>query len=52
MYINFLVVHKKLRDRKLAPILIEEIKRRIAHTNVYTAIYTSGTVSHPPFAIS
>ena len=50
VYINFLVVHKKLRDKKLAPLLIEEIKRRISHTNVYTAIYTSGQVTHPPFA--
>lgn len=43
-------MHKKLRDKKLAPILIEEIKRRIANTNVVTALYTSGTVAHPPFA--
>lgn len=49
IYINFLVVHKKLREKKLAPKLIDEVKRRIALTGVSTAIYTSGTVSHPPF---
>jgi len=43
-------VHKKLRDKKLAPKLIDEVKRRIALTNVYTAIYTSGSMSHAPFA--
>lgn len=49
VYINFLVVHKKLRDKRLAPKLIDEVKRRIALTNVYTAIYTSGSMSHTPF---
>ena len=45
-----MVIHKKLRTKRLAPKLIEEIKRRIALTNVCTAIYTSGTVMHTPFS--
>ena len=49
VYINFLVVHKNLRDKRLAPKLIDEVKRRTANTNIHTAIYTSGTVMHPPF---
>lgn len=27
--INFLCVHKKLRDKRLAPLLIKEITRRV-----------------------
>ena len=33
--INFLVVHKKLRTKKLAPVLIKEITRRINLTKVW-----------------
>jgi glycylpeptide N-tetradecanoyltransferase len=48
--INFLCVHKKLRAKKLAPILIKEITRRVNLTNVWQAIYTSGSVFPMPFS--
>ena len=47
--INFLCVHKKLRAKRLAPVLIKEITRRINLTNVWQAIYTSGEIMPLPF---
>jgi len=32
--INFLCVHKKLRSKRLAPVLIKEIIRRVSLTHV------------------
>lgn len=40
--INFLCVHKKLRSKRLAPVLIKEITRRVNHTGVFQALYTAG----------
>lgn len=40
--INFLCVHKKLRSKRLAPVLIKEITRRVNHTGVFQAVYTAG----------
>eukprot|EP01091_Cochliopodium_minus_P020187 TRINITY_DN8733_c0_g1_i1.p1 TRINITY_DN8733_c0_g1~~TRINITY_DN8733_c0_g1_i1.p1 ORF type:complete len:453 (-),score=129.79 TRINITY_DN8733_c0_g1_i1:75-1433(-) len=48
--INYLCVHKKLRSKGLAPILIQEITRRVNLTNVWQAVYTSGTVLPNPVA--
>mmetsp|Transcript_7173 Transcript_7173/g.17840 ORF Transcript_7173/g.17840 Transcript_7173/m.17840 type:complete len:533 (+) Transcript_7173:171-1769(+) len=42
--VNFLCVHKKLRSKRLAPVLIKEITRRVNHTGVYQAVYTAGVV--------
>ena len=42
--INFLCVHKKLRSKRLAPVLIKEVTRRINHTGVFQAVYTAGVV--------
>eukprot|EP00978_Attheya_sp_CCMP212_P048968 scaffold598894_cov47-Attheya_sp.AAC.1 len=39
--INFLCVHKKLRSKRLAPVLIKEITRRVNHTGVFQAVYTA-----------
>jgi glycylpeptide N-tetradecanoyltransferase len=47
--VNFLCVHKKLRTKKLAPILIKEVTRRVNLSNVWQAFYTSGTVFPMPF---
>jgi len=33
--INYLCVHKKLRAKRLAPVLIKEITRRVNLTNVW-----------------
>jgi glycylpeptide N-tetradecanoyltransferase len=40
--INFLCVHKKLRDKRLAPVLIKEITRRSYLKGITSAIYTAG----------
>ena len=48
--INFLCVHKNLRDKRLAPILIKEVTRRVNLTGVFQALYTSGQVLPTPFA--
>jgi glycylpeptide N-tetradecanoyltransferase len=39
MEINFLCVHKKLRSKRLAPVLIKEITRRVNQTGVFQAVY-------------
>jgi len=46
--INFLCVHKKLRSKRLAPVLIKEVTRRVNLTNVWQAIYTAGVVLPTP----
>ncbi|KAG9789956.1 Glycylpeptide N-tetradecanoyltransferase [Exophiala dermatitidis] len=46
--INFMCVHKKLRSRRLAPVLIKEITRRCNLDGVYQAIYTAGVVLPTP----
>jgi len=46
--INFLCVHKKLRSKRLAPVLIKEITRRVNKTNVWQAVYTAGVVLPRP----
>lgn len=33
--INYLCVYKKLREKRLAPVLIKEITRRVNLTNVW-----------------
>ena len=46
--INFLCGHKKLRSKRLAPVLIKEITRRVNHTGVFQAVYTAGIVLPVP----
>ncbi|CAH0519473.1 unnamed protein product [Peronospora belbahrii] len=48
--INFLCVHKRLRDRRLAPVLIKEVTRRVNLSNVWQAIYTAGVMLPMPIA--
>ena len=40
--INFLCVHSKLRTKRMAPVLIKEVTRRINLKGVWQAIYTAG----------
>jgi len=40
--VNFLCVHKKLRSKRLAPVLIKEITRRVNLCNIWQAAYTAG----------
>jgi glycylpeptide N-tetradecanoyltransferase len=46
--INFLCVHKKLRSKRLAPLLIKEITRRVNRRNIWQAVYTAGVVIPSP----
>lgn len=48
--INFLCVHKKLRAKRLAPVLIKEITRRVNLTDRWQAVYTAGVVLPKPVA--
>jgi len=48
--INFLCVHKKLRSKRLAPMLIKEITRRVNLLGVFQAVYTAGVVLPKPIA--
>jgi glycylpeptide N-tetradecanoyltransferase len=46
--INFLCVHKKLRTKRLAPVLIKEITRRVNQQDRWQAVYTAGIVLPKP----
>jgi glycylpeptide N-tetradecanoyltransferase len=48
--INFLCVHKKLRRKNFAPVLIREVTRRINLKDVWQAAYTAGVVLPKPCA--
>ena len=47
--IDFLCVKKELRSKRLAPVLIQEVSRRIHMKNMWWAVYTSGTLLPTPF---
>lgn len=42
--INFLCVHKALRSKRLAPLLIKEVTRRVNLKDIWQAVYTAGIV--------
>ena len=46
--INFLCVHKKLRAKRLGPVLIKEVTRRVNLTGVWQAVYTAGALLPKP----
>ncbi|KZT40884.1 N-myristoyl transferase [Sistotremastrum suecicum HHB10207 ss-3] len=48
--INFLCVHKKLRSKRLAPVLIKEITRQCHLKGIFQAIYTAGVVLPTPLS--
>ncbi|XP_067931903.1 glycylpeptide N-tetradecanoyltransferase 2-like isoform X2 [Watersipora subatra] len=48
--INFLCVHKKLRSKRVAPVLIREITRRVNCKGLFQAVYTAGVVLPRPVA--
>lgn len=48
--INFLCVHKNLRAKRLAPVLIKEVTRRVNLQDVWQAVYTAGVVLPKPVA--
>lgn len=49
--INFICVHKKLRSKRLAPILIKEVTRRINREGIFQALYTAGVVLPSPVSV-
>ncbi len=46
--INFLCIHKKLRSKRLAPVLIKEVTRRCHLSGIWQAVYTAGIVLPKP----
>jgi len=48
--VNFMCVHKKLRAKRLAPVLITEITRRCHLEGIEQAIYTGGILLPTPVA--
>lgn len=48
--INFLCVHKKLRSKRLAPVMIKEVTRRVHLENIWQASYTAGVVIPTPIS--
>ncbi|KAL5383860.1 glycylpeptide N-tetradecanoyltransferase [Paraphaeosphaeria sporulosa] len=46
--INFLCVHKKLRSKRLTPVLIKEITRRCYVNGIFQAVYTVGSLLPTP----
>lgn len=48
--INFLCVHKKLRSKRLTPLLIKEVTRRVNLHGIWQAAYTAGVVIPKPVA--
>lgn len=48
--VNFLCVHKKLRSKRLAPVMIKEVTRRVHLENIWQAAYTAGVVIPTPVA--
>ncbi|KAK8940101.1 Glycylpeptide N-tetradecanoyltransferase 1 [Platanthera guangdongensis] len=48
--VNFLCVHKKLRSKRLAPVLIKEVTRRVHREDTWQAAYTAGVVLPTPIS--
>lgn len=46
--INFLCIHKKLRAKRLAPVLIKEVTRRCYQNGIFQAVYTGGIILPTP----
>lgn len=42
--VNFLCIHKRLRSKRLAPLMIREITRRVHLKGIFQALYTAGTL--------
>lgn len=46
--VNFICVHKRLRSKRMAPVLIREVTRRVNLEGIWQAIYTAGVVLPKP----
>ena len=49
-FFNFMCVHKKLRDKRLAPLLIKESTRRCSLYGYFLGFATSGTFGPTPIS--
>ncbi|KAK7020539.1 Glycylpeptide N-tetradecanoyltransferase [Favolaschia claudopus] len=49
--INYLCIHKKLRSKRLAPVLIKEVTRQVHLQGIFQAIYTAGVVIPTPISV-
>ncbi|XP_061564324.1 glycylpeptide N-tetradecanoyltransferase 1-like isoform X2 [Cololabis saira] len=50
--VKFLCVHKKLRLKRMTPVLIRELTRRVNQRGIHQAVYTAGTVLPTPLSSS
>ena len=48
--IDFLCVHPKLRTKRMAPVLIKEVTRRVNMRGIWQAIYTAGKYIPTPIS--
>ncbi|KAF9454578.1 N-myristoyl transferase [Macrolepiota fuliginosa MF-IS2] len=48
--INYLCVHKRLRSKRLAPVLIKEVTRQTHLKGIFQAIYTAGVIVPTPIS--
>ncbi|XP_051529802.1 glycylpeptide N-tetradecanoyltransferase 1-like isoform X2 [Myxocyprinus asiaticus] len=48
--VNFMCVHKKLRLKRMAPVLIKEITRRVHQQGVFQAVYSASALFPKPIA--
>lgn len=48
--VNFLCIHKSIRDTRLAPMLIKEVTRRVNLSGTFQALYTAGRLLPEPIA--
>ncbi|XP_035520653.1 glycylpeptide N-tetradecanoyltransferase 1b [Morone saxatilis] len=48
--VKFLCVHKKLRLKRMTPVLIRELTRRVNQQGLYQAVYTAGIVLPTPLS--
>lgn len=46
--INFLCVHKKLRSKRVAPVLIREVTRKVNLEGIFQATFTAGVIIPKP----
>ena len=49
--VNFLCVHKKLRNKRVAPVLIRELIRVVSLNRIFQAVYTTGVILPKPVAV-
>jgi len=50
--VNFLCVHKRLRAKRVAPVLIREVTRRVNLRGLFQAVYTAGVILPRPVCTS